>query len=205
MAKFDKVQVALILTYLVFTLPYAILLMTGFLNTLPRELQDRFDTRRLADRLGEAAADSVGPEFAAFIQARDMFFLATADADGAPDCSYKGGMPGFVRVVDDTTLARQPQVQAAAAQLRQAYLNLQRGAIVSPISGYVARRSVQLGQRVQPGDLIGTVGARGESGVYDSQPHLHFEIRRSDAINGKYGDALDPLLILPKRRNQDNV
>jgi predicted pyridoxine 5'-phosphate oxidase superfamily flavin-nucleotide-binding protein len=69
-----------------------------------RELQDRFDTRRLADRLGEAAADSVGPEFAAFIQARDMFFLATADADGAPDCSYKGGDPGFAHVVDPTTL-----------------------------------------------------------------------------------------------------
>ena len=34
-----------------------------------------------------------------------MFFLATADADGHPDCSYKGGMPGFVRVVDDVTLA----------------------------------------------------------------------------------------------------
>ena len=34
-----------------------------------------------------------------------MFFLATADADGWPDCSYKGGQPGFVRVVDDNTLA----------------------------------------------------------------------------------------------------
>jgi predicted pyridoxine 5'-phosphate oxidase superfamily flavin-nucleotide-binding protein len=36
----------------------------------------------------------------AFIEARDMFFLATADADGRPNCSYKGGDPGFVRVVD---------------------------------------------------------------------------------------------------------
>lgn len=60
-------------------------------------------------------------------------------------------------LVDDTTLAKQPQVQAAAAQLRQAYLNLQRGEIVSPISGYVARRSVQLGQRVQPGTTLMTV------------------------------------------------
>ena len=33
-----------------------------------------------------------------------MFFLATADTDGHPDCSYKGGRPGFVRVLDDTTL-----------------------------------------------------------------------------------------------------
>jgi predicted pyridoxine 5'-phosphate oxidase superfamily flavin-nucleotide-binding protein len=34
-----------------------------------------------------------------------MFFLATADAQGRPDCSYKGGVPGFVSVVDATTLA----------------------------------------------------------------------------------------------------
>ena len=33
-----------------------------------------------------------------------MFFLATADADGQPQCSYKGGEPGFVRVLDDRTL-----------------------------------------------------------------------------------------------------
>lgn len=69
-----------------------------------RRLQDRFDTRRLADRLAETAGASVEP-FRAFIEARDMFFLATADADGQPQCSYKGGDPGFVRVVDDTTVA----------------------------------------------------------------------------------------------------
>ncbi len=54
-------------------------------------------------------------------------------------------------LVDATTVANQPQVQAAAAQLRQAYLNAQRTAIVAPIDGYIAKRSVQLGQRVQPG------------------------------------------------------
>jgi len=69
-----------------------------------RELQDRFDTRRLADRLASVAGDSVAP-FRDFIEARDMFFLATADAEGQPQCSYKGGDPGFVRVVDDTTVA----------------------------------------------------------------------------------------------------
>ena len=54
-------------------------------------------------------------------------------------------------LVDATTVSDQPQVQAAAAQLRQAYLNVQRAAIVAPVDGYVAKRSVQLGQRVQPG------------------------------------------------------
>src|SRR5437879_4269478 len=35
----------------------------------------------------------------------DMFFLATADAEGRPQCSYKGGDPGFVRVLDERTVA----------------------------------------------------------------------------------------------------
>lgn len=69
-----------------------------------RRLQDRFDTRRLADRLASVAGDDV-TAFRDFIEARDMFFLATADADGKPECSYKGGAPGFVRVVDASTLA----------------------------------------------------------------------------------------------------
>ena len=69
-----------------------------------RRLQDRFDTRRLADRLASVAGDDVS-SFRDFIEARDMFFLATADAAGQPQCSYKGGDPGFVRVVDSTTIA----------------------------------------------------------------------------------------------------
>ncbi|KPK34959.1 MAG: pyridoxamine 5'-phosphate oxidase, partial [Betaproteobacteria bacterium SG8_40] len=40
-----------------------------------------------------------------FIESRPLLFLATADAEGHPDCSYKGGLPGFVRVVDRHTLA----------------------------------------------------------------------------------------------------
>ena len=71
-----------------------------------RELQDRFDTRRLADRLEElVVVDTIGERERAFIEARDMFFLATCDADGQPTCSYKGGDPGFVRVLDERTVA----------------------------------------------------------------------------------------------------
>ena len=70
-----------------------------------RELQDRFDTRRLADRLGEGTSDRIAEPFARFIESRDMFFLATADGDGVPQCSYKGGELGFVRVLDDLTIA----------------------------------------------------------------------------------------------------
>jgi uncharacterized protein len=71
-----------------------------------RALQDRWDTRRLADRLHERLGrEAIGDEDRAFIERMDMFFLATADAQGRPQCSYKGGAPGFVRVLDPTTLA----------------------------------------------------------------------------------------------------
>lgn len=69
-----------------------------------RSFQDRFDTRRLADRLAESTSDVIGEPFKAFIERRDMFFIATADDDGWPEASYKGGQPGFVRVIDDRTV-----------------------------------------------------------------------------------------------------
>ena len=80
--------------------------MTDFYHAGSRALQDRFDTRRLADRIeARLVTDCIGPDDKAFIEARDMFFLATVDARGQPSCSYKGGDPGFVRVVDACTLA----------------------------------------------------------------------------------------------------
>ena len=70
-----------------------------------RSLQDRFDTRALADRIdGLLVNDIISENDRAFIEARDMFFLATADGDGRPTCSYKGGEPGFVRVLDPHTV-----------------------------------------------------------------------------------------------------
>ena len=70
-----------------------------------RELQDRFETRRLADRLNEVKVHAVfTDDDRAFIERQNMFFLATVDADGQPTCSYKGGEPGFVRLLDDRTL-----------------------------------------------------------------------------------------------------
>jgi predicted pyridoxine 5'-phosphate oxidase superfamily flavin-nucleotide-binding protein len=71
-----------------------------------RELQDRFQTRRLADRLDETLARAqFSAEDRGFIETRTLFFLATADAQGQPDCSYKGGDPGFVRVTGESELA----------------------------------------------------------------------------------------------------
>ena len=80
--------------------------MTIHYSPAARALQDRFDTRRLADRLGEVKVhETITPDDRAFIERLDMFFLATVDDEGQPTCSYKGGDPGFVTVIDDTTLA----------------------------------------------------------------------------------------------------
>lgn len=71
-----------------------------------RAWQDRFDSRRLADRLEERLGRSrFTADDRAFIESRTMFFLATADEAGRPDCSYKGGDAGFVRVTGDDELA----------------------------------------------------------------------------------------------------
>ncbi|TNF83555.1 HlyD family efflux transporter periplasmic adaptor subunit [Pseudomonas sp. ICMP22404] len=57
-------------------------------------------------------------------------------------------------LVDDTVVSSHPDVQAAAAQLRQAYLADARSTLIAPVTGYVAKRTVQLGQRVQPGTAL---------------------------------------------------
>ncbi len=78
--------------------------MTGFYNEGSRRLQDAFDSRRIADRLVDVTLhDSLDDDDRAFIEGMDMFFLATADEHGRPE-SYKGGDPGFVRVLDVRTI-----------------------------------------------------------------------------------------------------
>lgn len=80
--------------------------MSDMYSPESRSLQDRFDTRRLADRLLEVKVhDRFTGDDRAFLEHVDMFFLATVDALGRPTCSYKGGAPGFVAVLDDQTLA----------------------------------------------------------------------------------------------------
>jgi predicted pyridoxine 5'-phosphate oxidase superfamily flavin-nucleotide-binding protein len=63
-----------------------------------RRLQDQFESRRISDRLESFARKAFTPDDRAFIESAPYFFLATADAEGRPDCSFKGGMPGFVSV-----------------------------------------------------------------------------------------------------------
>src|SRR5690606_24707922 len=70
-----------------------------------RQLQRQFDTERLADRIEERLfRTALTPDDKAFVERLDAFFLATVNSRGEPSCSYKGGDPGFVRVLDPTTL-----------------------------------------------------------------------------------------------------
>lgn len=109
--------------------------------------QARADVRR---REGLVASGAISREELA--HARDLLAAAEAALGTA-----QGNLQRSRALVDATTVQEQPQVQAAAAQLRQAWLDLQRTAIVAPVSGHVARRQVQLGQRVQPGATLMTV------------------------------------------------
>ena len=70
-----------------------------------RRLQDQFDSRRISDRLETFTRTEFTPDDRAFIERMPYFFLATADAEGRPDCSFKGGMPGFVAVTGPSELA----------------------------------------------------------------------------------------------------
>jgi uncharacterized protein len=70
-----------------------------------RGLQDRFDTRNLADaELQVIVHDELSAPDKAFVQSAEMFWLASVDAKGSPTVSYKGGAPGFVHILDDRTL-----------------------------------------------------------------------------------------------------
>lgn len=71
-----------------------------------RRLQVVRDTRVIADRLEQVTVYmAFTDEDHALIEGCSMFFVATADALGRPDCSYKGGLPGFVRILDNRCLA----------------------------------------------------------------------------------------------------
>ena len=79
--------------------------MTDIFHDGNRQLQDQFDTRRLADKVKSIIHDSISPEDKVFIESLDMLFIATVDKQGHVNCSYKGGNPGFIHVIDEHTIA----------------------------------------------------------------------------------------------------
>ncbi len=80
--------------------------MSDFYTASQRTLQQEFDSEALAHRMeASIALDALSEEHRAFIESRNLFFLATVDEMGFPSCSYKGGDTGFVRVLNTQTLA----------------------------------------------------------------------------------------------------
>ena len=70
-----------------------------------RQFQEKFGTRNLADKMAKRTSETLGANEREMIAAANMFFLATCDDRGLPTCSYKGGDPGFIRVLDEATIA----------------------------------------------------------------------------------------------------
>jgi hypothetical protein len=82
------------------------MLMSALYEESHRRLQRQFDTQRLADRIEERLVrTALTDDDRAFIERLDLFFLATVNSRGEPNCSYKGGDLGVVRVLDPHTLA----------------------------------------------------------------------------------------------------
>jgi predicted pyridoxine 5'-phosphate oxidase superfamily flavin-nucleotide-binding protein len=80
-------------------------MMSALYEDSHRTLQRRFDTQRLADRIEQRLfRRALTDDDRAFVERLDLFFLATVNSRGEPSCSYKGGNPGFVRVLNPTTL-----------------------------------------------------------------------------------------------------
>ena len=136
-----------------------------------RALQDEFGTRDMADRIEQITCKTeFDEESIGFIETRDMFFLATVDGQGQPTVSYKGGDPGFVKVIDSMTLIfrRQRYVlvygQCRAARRSWYAVYLLRSPAPHPSTGhrqYLTRRSdddtLQGGGFPRPRPTLGTV------------------------------------------------
>ena len=101
--------------------------------------QDNYNRRR-----GLAAGGAISQE--ELSHARDSLTSAQSALN-----NLQQQLSTSVALVDDTVVSSHPDVKAAAAQLRQAFLANARSTLVAPVTGYVAKRTVQLGQRIQPG------------------------------------------------------
>jgi len=78
----------------------------AFTSTV-KAIQQRLGSRRSYERMerDNGWQTKVSPDLAGFIAERDTFFLGTANADGQPYIQHRGGPPGFLKVIDEETLA----------------------------------------------------------------------------------------------------
>ena len=128
-----------------------------------RRLQDQFESRRISDRLETFTRTQFTPDDRAFIESMPYFFLATADAAGRPDCSFKGGMPGFVAITGPSELAF-PDYDGNGMfkSLGNILVNVEVGMLFIAMHGKPQRLRVNGMARVSREDplLVRTVGAQ---------------------------------------------
>ncbi|MEM5339256.1 HlyD family efflux transporter periplasmic adaptor subunit [Paraburkholderia azotifigens] len=101
--------------------------------------QDDLRRRQAVAGTGAVSAEDIA-------HARDTVTAAQAALDAARQQAEANRA-----LTDRTTVAQHPNVQAAASKVRDAYLAYARNTLPAPVTGYVAKRSVQVGQRVSPG------------------------------------------------------
>ena len=145
-----------------------------------RQLQDAFDSRRIADRLEDKLTRTAfTADDRTFIESVIYFFIATADADGRPDCSFKGGAPGFVRVTAPDELAF-PDYDGNGMfkSLGNILVNAEVGMLFIAMHGKPQRLRVNGTATVSPEDplLARTVGAQL---IVLSPPERSFRIVRA--------------------------
>ncbi|BFG81399.1 efflux RND transporter periplasmic adaptor subunit [Paraburkholderia terrae] len=101
--------------------------------------QDDLRRRQAVAGTGAVSAEDIA-------HARDAVNAAQAALDAARQQAEANRA-----LTDHTTIAQHPNVQVAASKVRDAYLSYARNTLPAPVTGYVAKRSVQVGQRVSPG------------------------------------------------------
>ncbi|CAG8863658.1 Multidrug export protein EmrA [Pseudomonas fluorescens] len=104
-----------------------------------KKARENYNRRKVLADSGAIAAEELS-------HSRDDLTSAQSSLDSA-----RQQLNTSAALVDDTVVSSHPEVMAAAADLRQAYLDHARTTLVAPVTGYVAKRTVQLGQRLQPG------------------------------------------------------
>ena len=126
-------------------------------------LQDAFGSRAIAGRLESMARTAFTESDKDFIESAFYFFLATADSEKRPDCSFKGGPPGFVRVTGPSELAF-PDYDGNGMfkSLGNVAVNPSVGLLFIDLHGQPRRLRVNGTARVSRDDplLAGTVGAQ---------------------------------------------
>jgi len=126
-------------------------------------------------------SDCITPRLAAFIAERDSFYLGTASADGQPYIQHRGGPPGFLKVLDDKTLAfadfrgnRQYITAGNLAENPKAYIFLM---------DYASRRRIKIWGRARVVDDDPALLTRITDSVYKGKPEqvVLFTIEAWDA------------------------